>query len=70
MVDGPGGGGKIPLSPNYVVSTKEGVVTLRNFEGKVYTYYEPGTASAEMIAAGLSANGNGNGYHAIPDLIP
>lgn len=85
VVDGPGGGGKIPLSPNYVVSTKEGVVTLRNFEGKIYTYYEPGASpqivGGEMIpamaGAGKTGNGhkaaNGNGLHLgepIPDYIP
>ena len=73
VIDGPGGGGKIPVSPNYVVSVKEGVVTLRNFEGKIYTYYEPGAGNEipEMVPAGV--NGNGNGFHhatPIPDYIP
>lgn len=40
VVDGPGGGGKIPLMPNYVVSYKDGVWTLRNFAGKLFTYKE------------------------------
>jgi lysine 2,3-aminomutase len=40
VVDGPGGGGKIPLMPNYVVSYKDGVLTLRNFAGKLFTYKE------------------------------
>ncbi|MBI3082959.1 MAG: KamA family radical SAM protein [Candidatus Omnitrophica bacterium] len=40
VVDGPGGGGKIPLMPNYVVSVKDGVWTLRNFAGKLFTYKE------------------------------
>jgi lysine 2,3-aminomutase len=40
VVDGPGGGGKIPLMPNYVVSVKDGVWTLRNFAGKLFTYRE------------------------------
>ncbi|MBI3322586.1 MAG: KamA family radical SAM protein, partial [Candidatus Omnitrophica bacterium] len=60
VVDGPGGGGKIPLTPNYVISSKEGVVTLRNFEGKVYTYYEPD--AAEEVEAAAHTNGNGNGH--------
>ena len=41
VVDGPGGGGKIPIGPEYVVSNKDGVVTLRNYAGEVYTYHEP-----------------------------
>ena len=40
VVDGPGGGGKIPLMPNYVVSVKNGVWTLRNFAGKLFIYKE------------------------------
>ena len=40
VVDGPGGGGKIPLMPNYVVSYKDGVWTLRNYAGKLFTYKE------------------------------
>jgi len=43
VVDGPGGGGKIPLMPNYVVGVKNGVWTLRNFAGKLFTYKEEQT---------------------------
>ncbi len=43
VVDGPGGGGKIPLMPNYVVSVKDGVWTLRNYAGKTFTYREEQT---------------------------
>jgi lysine 2,3-aminomutase len=40
VVDGPGGGGKIPVMPNYVVSYKPGEIVLRNYAGKLYTYKE------------------------------
>ena len=40
VVDAPGGGGKIPLMPNYVVSYKDGELVLRNYAGKLYTYKE------------------------------
>lgn len=40
VVDAPGGGGKIPVSPNYVVSQEKGVFALRNYEGKTFTYFE------------------------------
>ncbi|MBI3008772.1 MAG: lysine 2,3-aminomutase, partial [Candidatus Omnitrophica bacterium] len=40
VVDAPGGGGKIPVAPNYVASQKIGVWTLRNYTGKTYTYHE------------------------------
>jgi len=40
VVDAPGGGGKIPVMPNYVVSYKPGEIVLRNYAGKLYTYKE------------------------------
>lgn len=41
VVDAPGGGGKIPVMPNYIVSQSHGKVILRNFEGVITTYKEP-----------------------------
>jgi lysine 2,3-aminomutase len=41
VVDAPGGGGKIPVQPNYVLSQSPGKVVLRNFEGFITTYSEP-----------------------------
>ncbi|KIE58565.1 lysine 2,3-aminomutase [Methylacidiphilum kamchatkense Kam1] len=38
VVDGPGGGGKIPLNPDYVIGYYEDKVLLRNYEGKIYSY--------------------------------
>jgi lysine 2,3-aminomutase len=41
VVDAPGGGGKIPLLPEYVVSMGEDEVVLRNFRGQRYVYRQP-----------------------------
>jgi lysine 2,3-aminomutase len=41
IVDAPGGGGKIPVSPNYLLSYSDHKVILRNFEGYITTYEEP-----------------------------
>jgi lysine 2,3-aminomutase len=41
VVDAPGGGGKIPVLPNYIVSWSTHKVILRNFEGVITTYEEP-----------------------------
>jgi lysine 2,3-aminomutase len=41
VVDAPGGGGKIPVSPNYIISWSTNKVVLRNFEGVITTYQEP-----------------------------
>jgi lysine 2,3-aminomutase len=41
VIDGPGGGGKIPINPNYLIDTSSGRVTLRNFEGEIFEYPDP-----------------------------
>ena len=38
VIDGPGGGGKIPINPDYVVKHEDGAITLRNYEGKQFYY--------------------------------
>jgi lysine 2,3-aminomutase len=40
VIDAPGGGGKIPVGPNYVVSYEDGVMTLKNYAGQIYQYCE------------------------------
>ncbi len=41
VVDAPGGGGKIPVMPNYLITRGENKVVLRNYEGVITTYTEP-----------------------------
>lgn len=41
VVDAPGGGGKIPVMPDYILSQTHNKVILRNFEGVITTYNEP-----------------------------
>lgn len=41
VVDAPGGGGKIPVMPDYTISQGNSRVVLRNFEGVITTYEEP-----------------------------
>lgn len=41
VVDAPGGGGKIPVMPNYLVSHSDRRVVLRNYEGVLTTYTQP-----------------------------
>jgi lysine 2,3-aminomutase len=41
VIDAPGGGGKIPVMPNYLISWSTNKVILRNFEGVITTYKEP-----------------------------
>lgn len=41
VIDAPGGGGKIPVMPQYLISWNTNKVILRNFEGVITTYKEP-----------------------------
>jgi lysine 2,3-aminomutase len=41
ILDAPGGGGKIPLAPQYLISMSDKRVVLRNYEGGIFTYPEP-----------------------------
>ena len=41
MIDVPGGGGKMPVSPTYLLSMSDTRVVLRNFEGLIGTYEQP-----------------------------
>ena len=44
VIDAPGGGGKIPLLPEYVESISDDAVVLRNYAGKQYVYRQPRAA--------------------------
>ena len=41
VIDAPGGGGKIPLQPQYYLGRDGDDVLLRNFEGKTFRYPDP-----------------------------
>ena len=55
VVDAPGGGGKIPLMPNYLVSAAPGRLALRNFEGAIFGYAD-GSVAADAGTTNTSAN--------------
>lgn len=48
VIDAPGGGGKIPVMPNYIISWSTNKVVLRNYEGVITTYKEPDSYEAKM----------------------
>jgi len=51
VIDAPGGGGKIPLVPDYLVGRDGDDVVLRNFEGNTYRYTDPvGSVGADRNA--------------------
>jgi len=41
VIDAPGGGGKIPIMPNYIITWSTNKVILRNYQGVITTYKEP-----------------------------
>jgi lysine 2,3-aminomutase len=49
VIDGPGGGGKIPLNPNYLVDSGNGRVTLRNYENELFDYPDPTPIPANIL---------------------
>lgn len=63
VVDGPGGGGKIPLNPDYILGHDGKNLILKNYKGDIYEYPEPATPivkptfhpspNDEIIALGL-----------------
>ncbi|HVV02505.1 MAG TPA: KamA family radical SAM protein [Verrucomicrobiae bacterium] len=40
VIDAPGGGGKVPINPDYVLSRNEDRIVIRNYEGKIFEYPE------------------------------
>ncbi|MDP2730380.1 MAG: KamA family radical SAM protein [Dehalococcoidales bacterium] len=54
VVDLPGGGGKVPLQPNYVLSQTREELILRNYEGRLFNYRNPDSSN-------LPGNGHRNG---------
>ena len=80
VVDAPGGGGKIPMMPNYQVSYSDHNVVLRNYEGYITTYEEPreyerhdagqckycSTAGAEPVQEGVAGLLVGHTYSIRP----
>ena len=41
VIDAPGGGGKIPINPEYVVEKNSKQLKIRNYEGKSFIYPDP-----------------------------
>ena len=70
IIDAPGGGGKIPVSPNYMLSMSDHKIILRNYEGYITTYEEPTdytpARSAKYLGEKRPEPGQG-GVHALLD---
>ncbi len=53
VVDAPGGGGKIPVGPQYMISNSSEKTILRNYEGVICTYSEPQDKNHNCKACGI-----------------
>jgi lysine 2,3-aminomutase len=40
VIDAPGGGGKVPINPEYILCRNAGRVLIRNYEGRIFEYPE------------------------------
>lgn len=59
VIDAPGGGGKVPINPDYVLSHNRERVVIRNFEGKVFEYPEDEDGQIQIHESA----GNHSGRH-------
>src|SRR3954454_21206440 len=55
VIDSPGGGGKVPLLPEYVEEINDDEVIFRNYEGKSFVYKQPRQGAAVGGGCGVSA---------------
>jgi lysine 2,3-aminomutase len=58
VIDAPGGGGKVPLLPEYVEEITEDEVIFRNYEGKRFTYKQPRQVPPTETDVERAAEGN------------
>ncbi|HWQ71556.1 MAG TPA: lysine 2,3-aminomutase [Desulfitobacteriaceae bacterium] len=68
VIDAPGGGGKIPVNPQYLISLSAEKAILRNFEGVISTYAEPKDKTHQCNECGLCAKFNNKEYRGLEKL--
>jgi lysine 2,3-aminomutase len=57
VIDAPGGGGKVPLLPEYVEEITDDEVIFRNYEGKRFVYKQPKTyAKPDIVPIEIAAS--------------
>jgi lysine 2,3-aminomutase len=56
VIDAPGGGGKIPVSPNYILEQNNSEITLRNYQGNIYRY--PNASIKESVSGRIKVKGD------------
>jgi len=69
VIDAPGGGGKIPVSPQYLISQSEDKVILRNYEGVICAYTEPKDKTSECHHCNYCHENNDQPFTGIEKLF-
>ncbi|MPN21619.1 L-lysine 2,3-aminomutase [bioreactor metagenome] len=69
VVDAPGGGGKIPVNPQYVISQSPEKVILRNYEGAICAYTEPTDKTRECQDCGICEKHKDDDYKGLEKLF-
>jgi lysine 2,3-aminomutase len=69
VVDAPGGGGKIPVMPNYLISQSYDHVVLRNFEGYISSYAQPTDYQRPKPSRWTAAPTEEPGQHGVAGLL-
>ena len=53
VIDAPGGGGKVPINPDYLINRDDGMTLIRNYENKVFAYPDPAAEPLPYPVAGF-----------------
>jgi lysine 2,3-aminomutase len=69
VIDAPGGGGKIPVNPQYLISQSSEKVILRNYEGVICTYTEPTDKTRECKQCGICEKYKQDEYKGLEKLF-
>ena len=71
VIDAPGGGGKVPINPDYLEEITDDAVTFRNYEGRRFTYPLKSTnhRPADETAVALGAQSSGQKSPVLPSEL-
>ena len=69
VIDAPGGGGKIPIMPNYIVSQGLNKFVVRNFEGVIASYQEPTHYEKETASVMSVVGKEKKNFRALPGFL-
>lgn len=69
VIDAPGGGGKIPVNPQYLISQSPDKIVLRNYEGVLCTYTEAADKESKCNECGICIKYKNDEYKGVEKLF-